>query len=348
MLRFAHTYYFFGLLAAPVFILLFWLFIRWKKQSLARFGQPGIVSKLMPETSASRLVWKFILLLLAFTSLIVALADPQTGSKLEKIKRRGVDLVIALDVSNSMLAQDIQPNRLERSKQAISKLIDNLDNDRIGLIVFAGKAYTQMPITTDYAAAKLFLATINPGMVPMQGTAIGEAIDQAMESFGTDKQSKAIIIITDGENHEDDAVSKAREAAAKSIAVYTIGMGLPEGGPIPIFNGGIQIGYKKDQDGATIITRLDEKMLLDIAVAGKGIYVRANNSQAGLKKVFDQVNKMQKNEYDSQVFSDYEDRFQLFLFISLLFLLAELFIFERKGKWAERFRIFGSKTLQIK
>ncbi|MFZ4705888.1 MAG: vWA domain-containing protein [Bacteroidales bacterium] len=348
MLRFAHTYYFFGLLAAPVFILLFWLFIRWKKQSLARFGQPGIVSKLMPETSASRLVWKFILLLLAFASLIVALADPQTGSKLEKIKRRGVDLVIALDVSNSMLAQDIQPNRLERSKQAISKLIDNLDNDRIGLIVFAGKAYTQMPITTDYAAAKLFLATINPGMVPMQGTAIGEAIDQAMESFGTDKQSKAIIIITDGENHEDDAVSKAREAAAKSIAVYTIGMGLPEGGPIPIFNGGIQIGYKKDQDGATIITRLDEKMLLDIAVAGKGIYVRANNSQAGLKKVFDQVNKMQKNEYDSQVFSDYEDRFQLFLFISLLFLLAELFIFERKGKWAERIRIFGSKTLQIK
>jgi Ca-activated chloride channel homolog len=348
MLRFAHTYYFFGLLAIPVFLALFWLLRRWKKQSLARFGQPEIVQKLMPETSGSRLTWKFILLMLAYSSLVIALADPQTGSKLEKIKRRGVDLVIALDVSNSMLAQDIKPNRIERAKQAISKLIDNLENDRIGLIVFAGKAYTQMPITTDYAAAKLFLGTINPGMVPVQGTAIGEAIDQAMESFGTNKQSKAIIIITDGENHEDDAVAKAREAAVKGIAIYTIGMGLPEGGPIPIYNGGLQIGYKKDRDGATIITRLDEKMLLDIAVAGKGIYVRANNSQAGLKKVFDQINKMQKNEYDSKVFSDYEDRFQIFLIISLLFLFSEIFIFERKGKWAERFRIFGPKMTQIK
>jgi Ca-activated chloride channel family protein len=328
-------------------VILFWLFKRWKKQSLARFGQTGIITKLMPETSASRVFWKFTLLILVYASLITALADPQTGSKLEKIKRRGVDLVIALDVSNSMLAQDIKPNRLETAKQAISKLIDNLDNDRIGLIVFAGKAYTQMPITTDYAAAKLFLATINPGMVPVQGTAIGEAIDQATESFGTNKQSKAIIIITDGENHEDDAVAKAHEAASRGIAVYTIGMGLPEGGPIPIFNQGIQIGYKKDHDGTTIITRLDEKMLLDIAVAGKGIYVRANNSQSGLKKVFDQVNKMQKNEYDSQVFSDYEDRFQLFLIISLIILLSEIFIFERKGKWAERFKIFGPKTSQI-
>lgn len=347
MLRFAHIYYFFGLLAIPVFIALFWLFKRWKKQSLDRFGQPIIIQKLMPETSGSRLFLKFTLLILAYSSLIIALADPQTGSKLEKIKRRGVDLVIALDVSNSMLAQDIKPNRLETSKQAISKLIDNLDNDRLGLIVFAGKAYTQMPITTDYAAAKLFLATINPGMVPVQGTAIGEAINQAMESFGTNKQSKAIVIITDGENHEDDAVAKAHEAASKGIAVYTIGMGLPEGGPIPIMSGGIQIGYKKDQDGTTIITRLDEKMLLDIAVAGKGIYVRANNSQAGLKKVFDQINKMQKNEYDSQVFSDYEDRFQVFLLISLILLLSEIFIFERKGKWAERIRIFGPKTTII-
>jgi Ca-activated chloride channel homolog len=348
MLRFAHTYYLIGLLAIPVFILMFWLFRRWKRQSLARFGQTEIIQRLMPEISGSRLIWKFILLMLAYCSLIIALADPQTGSKLEKIKRRGVDLMIALDVSNSMLAQDIKPNRLERSKQAISKLIDNLDNDRIGLIVFAGKAYTQMPITTDYAAAKMFLSTISPGMVAVQGTAIGEAIDQSMESFGTNKQSKAIIIITDGENHEDDAVAKAREATAKGIAVYTIGMGLPEGGPIPIYNGGIQIGYKKDQEGVTIITRLDEKMLLDIAVAGKGIYVRANNSQAGLKKVFDQINKMQKNEYDSQVFSDYEDRFQVFLIISLILLLSEIFIFERKGKWAERIRIFGPKTILTK
>jgi len=347
MLRFAHTYYFTGLLLLPLFMALFWMMRRWKKRALANFGRAGNIQRLMPDVSASRQSWKFIMLILAYTSLIVGLVDPQTGSKLEKIKRKGIDLVIALDVSNSMLAQDIKPNRLERAKQAISNLIDNLENDRIGLIVFAGKAYTQMPITTDYAAARLFLSTINPGMIPVQGTAIGEAIDQGIQSFGSSKQSKAIILITDGENHEDDAVVKAREAAAKGIAVYTIGMGLTEGAPIPIYNAGIQIGYKKDQDGNTIITRLDEKMLQDIANAGNGIFVRANNTQAGLKKVFLQVNKMQKSEYDSQVFSDYEDRYQLFLFLALFLLLGEIFIFERKGKWAERFRVFAPKTPPI-
>ena len=193
----------------------------------------------------------------------------------------------------------------------------------------------------------MFLSTINPGLIPVQGTAIGEAIEQGVQSFGASKQSKAIILITDGENHEDDAIAKAHEAAAKGIAVYTIGMGSPEGAPIPIYNGGIQIGYKKDRDGNTIITRLDEKTLQDIAIAGNGIFVRANNTQAGLKKVFEQVNKMQKSEYDSQIFSDYEDRYQMFLLIALLLLLAEFFIFERKGKWAERFRIFGPKTSTI-
>lgn len=347
MLRFAHIYYFAGLLAIPLFMVMFWMMRRWKKRALENFGRSGNIQRLMPDASSSRQYWKFVMLILAYTSLIIGLADPQTGSKLEKIKRRGVDLVIALDVSNSMLAQDIKPNRLERAKQAISKLIDNLENDRIGLIVFAGKAYTQMPITTDYAAAKLFLSTINPGQIAVQGTAIGEAIDQSIQSFGASKQSKAIILITDGENHEDDAVTKAHEAAAKGIAVYTIGMGLPEGAPIPIYNAGIQIGYKKDQEGNTIITRLDEKMLQDIANAGNGIFVRANNTQAGLKKVFDQVNKMQKSEYDSQVFSDYEDRYQIFLLISLLLLIGEVFIFERKGKWSERFRIFAPKTPPI-
>ena len=347
MLRFAHIYYFIGLLAIPFFMVLFWMMSRWKKRAMAEFGRSGNIRRLMPDASASRPFWKFTMLVLAYACLIIALADPQTGSKLEKIKRKGIDIVIALDVSNSMLAQDIKPNRLERAKQTISKLIDNLENDRIGLIVFAGKAYTQMPITTDYAAAKLFLSTINPGQIAVQGTAIGEAIDQSIQSFGSSKQSKAIILITDGENHEDDAVSKAREAAAKGIAVYTIGMGSPEGAPIPIYNADIQIGYKKDHEGNTIITRLDEKMLQDIANAGNGIFVRANNTQAGLKEVFDEVNKMQKSEYDSQIFSDYEDRYQLFLFIALLLLLIEVFIFERKGKWTERIRIFGPKTPPI-
>ena len=343
MLKFAHTYYFIGLLALPFFMVMFWMMRRWKKRALANFGRAGNIQRLMPDVSTSRPLWKFVLLMLAYTCLIIGLAAPQTGSKLEKIKRRGVDMVIALDVSNSMLAQDIKPNRLERAKQATSKLIENLENDRIGLIVFAGKAYTQMPITSDYAAAKLFLSTINPGQIPVQGTAIGEAIDQGIQSFGSSKQSKAIILITDGEDHEGNALAKAQEAASKGIAVYTIGMGLPEGAPIPIYNAGIQMGYKKDQEGNTIITRLDEKMLQDIANAGNGIFVRANNTQVGLKKVFDEVNKMQKSEYDSQVFSEYEDRYQLLLVIAFLLLLGEIFIFERKGKWAERFRIFGPK-----
>ena len=347
MLRFAHIYYFTGLLALPFFMVLFWMMRRWKKRALASFGRSGNIQRLMPDASTSRPFWKFILLMLAYTSLIIGLVDPQVGSKLEKIKRRGVDLIIALDVSNSMLAQDIKPNRLERAKQAISKLIDNLENDRIGLIVFAGKAYTQMPITTDYGAAKLFLSTISPGQIPIQGTAIGEAIERGIQGFGSSKQSKAIILITDGENHEDDAVAKAREAAAKGIPVYAIGMGLPEGAPIPIYYAGNQIGYKKDKDGNTIITRLDEKMLQEIANAGNGIFVRANNTQAGLKKVLDEVNKMQKSEYDSQVFSDYEDRYQVFLLVAFLLLLGEIFIFERKGKWVERFRIFGPKKPPI-
>jgi len=278
---------------------------------------------------------------IALTCLIFALADPQTGSRIEKVKRKGIDLMICLDVSNSMMAQDIKPNRLERAKQAIVRLIDNLEGDRIGIIVFAGKAYTQLPITTDYAAAKMFTSTINTGIVPTQGTAIAEAIEVAANGFGESKHSKAIVVITDGEDHEGNVLEQADAALKKGITIYTIGMGLPEGAPIPIFNGNVQIGYKKDGDGQTIMSKLDETLLQKIASIGKGIYVRATTSETGLNKIFEDISKIEKSEIEEKQFSDYEDRFQYFVALALLILIADLFVFERKTKWLKKFRPFG-------
>ncbi|MBE9481572.1 MAG: VWA domain-containing protein, partial [Bacteroidetes bacterium] len=274
MIRFAHTYYLYGLLLIPVFIIIFSIMLHWKKKALNRFGDISIISRLIPDVSKGRLVFKFFLIMLAYAFLIVGIANPQIGSKLEKVERKGIDLMIAIDVSNSMLSQDIKPSRLARAKQAVSKLIDNLKGDRIGIIVFAGKAYMQLPITTDYAAAKLFLSTINTEIVPVQGTAIGDAIQLAVGSFDNNNHSKAVIIITDGENHEGNAVEEAKAAAELDIKICTIGMGLPDGAPIPVLNKyGDQIDYKKDKEGKTIITKLDETMLKQIALAGKGVYI---------------------------------------------------------------------------
>ncbi|MBP6978779.1 MAG: VWA domain-containing protein [Lentimicrobiaceae bacterium] len=344
MIRFAHPGLLYLLLLVPVFIMAFILLLQWKKQAWKKFGDFRILSRLVPDYSRSRLVIKFIFLLMAMIFLIIGLADPQVGSKLVKAERKGIDIMLALDVSNSMLAEDIQPSRLERSKQSISKLIDELRSDRIGIIVFAGKAYTQLPITTDYSAAKMFLSTISVEAVPVQGTAIGEAIELASNSFDESAQhSKAIIMITDGENHEGDALTIAKEAADKGIHIYTIGMGLPEGAPIPVFQGQNKIGYKKDRQGNTIVTKLNETMLQQIASAGQGVYVRASNASAGLSKIFDEINELNKTEIDSMMFSDYEDRFQYFLAVSLIFLILELMVVERKSKWIRNLNLFHLK-----
>jgi len=278
--------------------------------------------------------------MIAFAFLVLALADPQTGSKMEKVERRGIDVMIALDVSNSMLAEDIRPSRLERAKQAISKLIDRLDGDRIGIIVFAGKAYNQLPITTDYGAAKMFLSAINTNIVPVQGTAIADAVEMATGSFGQSTHNKAIIVISDGEDHQGDVLEKTEAAAKKGIVVYAVGIGTTEGGPIPVYNGDIRTGYKKDRDGTTIITRLDDSLLQRIASIGKGMYVRITNSEEGWQKVFDDLNKIQKSELESRQFSDYEDRFQYFIGFSLLFLIFELVVFDKKNQWFSRFKPF--------
>lgn len=340
MFRFEHTIFLNLLLLLPVMLVLYLLYLRWKSGVAKAFGDREVIAQLMPDLSQFRSHLKFTLILITMGGVLLALANPQVGSKIEKAQRKGVDLVVALDVSNSMLAQDIQPSRIERARQSIARLIDELENDRIGLIVFAGKAYTQLPITTDYSAAKMMLNTVRPDMVPIQGTAIGQAIDMAMASFKDETTGKAIIIITDGENHDEDALEKAADAADAGIKVYTIGMGLSEGAPIPIYKDGEIVGFKKDQSGSTVITRLDETMLTKIAEAGNGIYVRASNTQAGLRKVFDEISKMEKTTFDTMNFSDYEDRFQYFIGLALLAMVINFLLNERRSIWADKISLF--------
>lgn len=349
-MKFAQPYYLFGLLAIAGFVMLYLLLNRWKQKARKKFGDLNVITPLMPDVSNFRPLLKFIVLMVAFACLIMALARPQTGSKLEKGKRKGVELMLLLDVSNSMLAKDIKPNRLGRAKQAISKMIDKLENDKIGLIVFAGKPYNQLPITTDFAAAKLFLNTVSTELVPAQGTAIGAAIDMAVKSFNfKDKtKNKAIIVISDGENHEDDAVEAAKTAAENGVYIHTIGMGLPDGSPIPIVVNGVEAGFKLDSAGNTVVTKLNEAMLQETAVAGKGIYVRASNSDVGLDKVLDEIDKMEKKEYEAKIFSDYEEQFQYFLGFALLILMGEIFIFERRSKLIRKLDIFGENKFKLK
>ncbi len=342
MFRFEHTEFLWALMLIPVLTAVFvWMMI-WKKKALLRFGDWAIIQRLIPGKSNSRVIAKFILLMVAYVFLVIGIANPQIGSKLVEGERKGIDIMIALDVSNSMLAEDIKPNRLEMSKQAISKLVDNLGNDRIGIVIFAGNAYMQLPITTDYTAAKMFLANVDTKIVPTQGTAIGEAVEMCAGAFKDETHSRAIIVITDGENHEDDALGAAKDASEKGIIVYAVGMGLPEGAPIPEYNKYNQmVGYKKDRSGSTVVTKLNESMLQQIASAGKGVYVRANNTQSGLKTILEEINKLEKTKFESKMFSDYEDRFQYFIAVSLIILLIELLIFERKSKWLSKINFFG-------
>jgi len=349
MIKIAEITYLYAFLLLPLFIILFWRMKMKKKKLLVNLGDENLISRLMENYSGSRILWKFLLLFFAFVFIIVSLLRIQIGSRIEKANRKGVDVMIVLDVSNSMLAEDIQPNRLARSKQAISKLIDKFETDRIGIVIFAGKAFVQLPLTNDYAAAKMFLETISTNDISEQGTALGSAISLAVESFDKTKtknakeNNKAIIIITDGENHEDDAIEQSKLAQEQGIMINTIGMGLPEGAPIPLVLNNVQSGYKKDKDGNTIITKLDEPMLQKIAASGNGAYVRASNSNAGLQTIFDEINKLEKKEYESKTFSDYEDRFQYFVGIALFLLILEILINNKKSKYFSKINLFGRK-----
>jgi Ca-activated chloride channel homolog len=341
MFRFANPEYFSALAIIPVLIILYVLFRLRRKKAIRAFGNPDILAPLMPNASNTRQGLKFLFILLAIVLIVVGLARPQFGAKLEKVKREGVEIIIALDVSNSMMAEDIQPNRLERAKRAISRLTERLSNDKIGLIVFAGDAYVQIPITTDYSSAKLFLSAINTSIVPKQGTAIGSAINLASKSFTpSGESSKAIIIITDGENHEDDPVEMAKIAQKNGIIVHTIGMGLPQGAPIPMINASGQKDFRRDKSGQVVVTKLDEKTLQEIAVSGGGKYIRANNTEVGINAIFDEINKMQKTELESRVYSEYNDQFFYFLLAALALLAIEFFVLERKNKYLKKVSLF--------
>lgn len=342
MFRFAHTEILYLLLLIPLFTLLYIHVRRKKKKAIESFGQPEILAPLMPLMSSARPAYKFAVLMLATAFIIIGLAGPQFGSKLQKVKRKGVEIVIALDVSNSMMASDIKPNRLEKAKRAISRLVERMSDDKIGLIVFAGESYTQLPITTDYSSARLFLSGINTDIVPIQGTAIGSAINLAAKSFSPDSEaSKAIVVITDGENHQDDAVKAAEAAKEKGIFVHTIGMGLPQGAPVPVKG---QPGvFRKDANGNVVVTKLDENMLKQIAAAGEGVYIRANNTNVGLNALFKEIDKMDKTLLESKVYSDYDERFQYFILAGLILLLVEFLMLTRKNKQLMKVNIFGEK-----
>ena len=342
MLRYEHIEYLNFLFGIPVLIVAMLLYSRWKKKSLALFGDNRLVKELMHSFSKRRTQIKNILTIIIFILLIIGIANPQVGTKMEEVKREGVDLMIAIDLSNSMMAEDIKPNRLERAKLAISRLIDKLEGDRIGLIVFAGEAYVQLPITTDYSAAKLFLSTVSTNIVPTQGTEIAKAIDLSVQSFDMkNAQNKAIIIITDGESHDEKAIESTEKANELGIFIHTLGMGLSKGGPIPIYNKyGNRTGYRKDRDGNTVVSKLNEKLLQKIANAGEGTYVRANNSKAGLSTLFAEINKMEKKEIGTMVFTEYKDRFQLFIGLALLLLLTDLVLLGRKNKWSNRINFY--------
>ncbi len=339
MIRFAHPEYLWLLAVIPAMTLIFILMLWWRKQALERWSDSELLQDLIPTKSSVKPVIRFVLLMLASASVILAIARPQIGTKMEEVKRKGSDIMICLDVSNSMNAEDIRPSRLERSKQAIYRMIEKLRGDRIGLIVFAGQAYVQLPITTDYSAAKLFLSTINTDMVPTQGTAIGAAIDLAMESIDDSiRKNTSIVIITDGESHEDNPVESAKVAAEKGVMIHAIGMGSPEGAPIPIYRNGIRTGFMQDNSGSTVITKMNPVALSEITEAGKGKFVQATNSDDGLDIILKEINEMEKKELGTLLYTDYEEQYQYFLLFALLLLLMEFLMNERRSRWIEKLK----------
>lgn len=340
MFRFGHPEYLYLLLIIPVLAFVQLYFQTSRKKKLRKFGNMELLKHLMPEISFIRPMVKFYLLLLAMAAIIVMLASPQFGTKLETIERKGIELIIALDVSNSMNATDVEPSRLGRSKLAIERLTNRLVNDRIGLIVFAGNPYVQLPITTDYASAKLFLSSINTDMVPTQGTSIGSAIDLASNSFSDDEDiNKAIVVITDGEDHEQNAIDAARKAKDEGIRVYSVGMGSPDGGPVPE-NPNSKGDFIKDQEGNVVISKMNRELLQQIADAGEGEYIPANNIRRGINNLISELGELEKSEMDSKAYTDYEDQFQYLAGLALLLLLIEFIILERKNKFLKKIDLF--------
>lgn len=333
MFRFVHSEYLSALYAIPVLIVLFWFFIRNQKKILNKFANNKLHSIVFEDKSSYKPYIKFGILMLVFSLLILALANPQIGTRVEEVKQKGIDVYILLDVSLSMQAEDIKPNRLEKAKNEISNLIRKLKGDRIGLVIFSGEAYIQFPLTTDYSAANLFLNAVDSKSVPQAGTAIAAAINLAAKSFDMSATTKkVIVVITDGEDHEGDVTTAVKDAVGKGMMLYAIGLGSPEGVPIPVYNERHQaVGFKTDKEGQTVLTKLDEVVLKDIASGGNGKYYRGSNYNDELDMIYKDLSNIEKNEYGSQQVTNYEDRFYYFLFPAVILLIFEFFIPERKS-----------------
>lgn len=341
MFKFAEPEYLFLLAFIPLMTVVFIFRRLQQRKNIRQFGDPVLLARLMPNVSGIRPVVKFSLQMLALLLVVVVIARPQFGTKTQEVKRQGIEVMVVLDISNSMMAQDIQPNRLDKSKQLLSRMIDQMENDKVGLVVFAGDAFTQLPITADYVSAKLFLNSISPTLIARQGTAIGSAVELAVNSFQpTSKASKAIVLITDGENHEDNAVEAAKLAQDKGIVVHVIGMGRPEGSPIPLAG---SMSFLKDGQGNVVVSKLNETMCQEIAQGGKGMYVRADNSNTAYRAVVDELEKLSKSELSATVFADFNEQFQSFAILALLLLVAEYFVYERINKRLSKMKIFDLK-----
>ncbi|MBQ8470878.1 MAG: VWA domain-containing protein [Alistipes sp.] len=342
MFRFAHPHYLWLLWAIPAMILLFLWAAHHRHSRLARFGRLTTLEELMPDLSTARIALKFILFVTAYGFLILAAARPQFGSKLREEKAEGVEMMLVVDVSNSMLAEDFAPNRLERTKYAINKLFEGMRQDRVGLVVFAGEPKVQLPITSDYRMAKAFARRIDPSLVQVQGTAVGKALEQALLSFSGEtvdeeegRQSRVIILITDGENHEDDAIATAQKAAEMGIRIYTIGIGTPEGAPIRI--GG---DYIQDEKGEMVVSKLNEEMLTEIAKLTGGLYVRSTLQSIGLEEIVKSIEAMEKSELSTIRFEEYDEQYRLPLAIALVLLLIELLLLDRRNPLLAHLNIF--------
>lgn len=341
MFRFEFVEYLNFLLLIPLIIILFTLYKLKVKKNYAKLGDVELIKKLTPDISYFKINTKFLILLFSLAFLIIGLANPQIGSKMEEIKREGVEVMIAIDISNSMLSDDIKPSRLEMAKSSVLKLIDKLKQDKIGIVLFAGDAFLQLPLTTDYSAAKLMVSTISTSLIDMQGTAIGAAINLSKKSFSENQSiNKVLILISDGENHEDDALGAAKSLEESGIMLHTIGMGTVNGGPIPIIRNG-RSEYLKDQNGETVLTKLDANMLQQIASEGNGQFVRAGNRALDLENLIQDIQKLEKAEFETKIFTDYDDKFQLFFLLAFIFLILEFLISEKKNKLLNMNKIIG-------
>lgn len=343
MFRFANIEMLWWLLTIPVFVVAYVLITRHKRRQLSEFGDPELMAQLMPDASKSRPIVKFALLMGALSLLIIAAARPQYGQQEKTVKRQGIEVMVALDISNSMLAEDVAPNRLDRAKQMLSKMIDNMVDDKVGLVVFAGEAFTQLPITCDYVSAKMFLNTISPKLIPTQGTAIGAALQTAIRSFGSQESDagRAIILITDGENHEDDAIAAAKQAQELGIQVFVIGIGKPEGSPIPVPGTN---DYIKDRSGQVVVSRLNEEMCQEIAQAGKGAYVRCDNTNTAMRALQQELDRIATTDLETTVYADYNEQYQSFVLIALLLLVIDFFILMRQNHRLSRMDLFKEKA----